>query len=343
MRGERGPLIGRWTANLPGQHAELVFRPDGEFRLRRCVGDAVSQDYGLYSAAVPNRTLVSDSRFVEVQTQRRDYYGDTMTIFGGLGPPSTYTVNLGSVDAAIAASLAADAEKARVDALWLARVPIGPRDPDAVQLPAGDVPADPHPDRRFESPTVFTQFRFYRRLIPGFVYFYDRGTIRTVPVLNSRAWYFFPTGRVLVRFRNHRVGGAYPTTAVDVSDSWGAYRIDPRPEQRDVLHRYADNALVVETDIGDTAEMTLEDGRRTLFWGKDFQLLSEWASEQQPIPCRLPAGADPSLMNTGVSLSTTIAPDDIPDDPPPPHQPDQTSHPYIDDVGVWGFHDPRAH
>jgi hypothetical protein len=343
MEGERGSILGRWTANLPGQHAELVFRPDGEFRLRRCVSDAVSLDYGLYTADVSARTLVSDSRFVETQTHGLDFYGDTMTVFGGLGPPRTYTVNLGAVDAAVAASLAADAEEAQVDARWLARVPIGPRDPNAVQLPAGDVPADPHPDRRFEPATVFASFRFYRRLIPGFVYFNDRGTIRTVPVLNSREWSFFPTGRVLVRFRNHRAGGAYPTTAVDVSDTWGAYRIDPKPEQRDVLHRYADNALTIETDAGETAEMTLENGRRTLFWGRDFQLLSEWASEQQPVPCQPPAGADPSLMNTGVSLSTNIGPDDIPDEPPnqSPDEPGETPAPFTDAVGVWGFHDPR--
>jgi len=173
-----------------------------------------------------------------------------------------------------------------------------------------------------------------------------------VPVLNSREWSFFPTGRVLVRFRNHRAGGAYPTTAVDLSDTWGAYRIDPKPEQRDVLHRYADNALTIETDLGETAGMTLENGRRTLFWGKDVQLLSEWASEQRPVPCQPPADSDPSLLNTGVSLATDIAPDDLPDDPPddppdgppdePPGEPEQAPATLMDDLGAWGFHDPRA-
>jgi hypothetical protein len=65
--------------------------------------------------------------------------------------------------------------------------------------------------------------------------------------------------------------------------------------------------VVVETDLGEVIEMTLEDGRRHLFWGKDFQILSAWADEQRPIACEAPADPDPSLMNTGVSLSTTIA------------------------------------
>ena len=34
--------------------------------------------------------------------------------------------------------------------------------------------------------------------------------------------------------------------------------------------------------------MTLEDGRRTLFWNKDSQILSEWAAEQKQVPVRDP-------------------------------------------------------
>jgi hypothetical protein len=100
---------------------------------------------------------------------------------------------------------------------------------------------------------------------------------------------------------------------VDVTDSWGAYRIEPKPSERDVLHLYADNALFIDTDLGEHVEMTLEDGRRNLFWNKDFQILSEWATEQKPIPCQLPGSSDPSLINTGVALSTNIKPDDIQD------------------------------
>jgi hypothetical protein len=309
MKGERGSVLGLWTAHLPGQSAALVFRPDGEFRLSRCTSEALSQDYGLYAVDMRTRTLVSDSRFVEAQMLGLDFYGDTMTIFGGtFGPPRTYTVNLGVVDAAIEASLAADAEEARVDAQWLARVPIGPRDPNAVTMPVGDVPADPNPRRLFDTPTVLTNFHLYRRLVPGFAYFNVQGTIRTVPVVNTREWYVFPTGRTLVRFRNYRAGATYPTTVVDVTDSWGAYRVAPKPDQRDVLHAYADNALFIETDLGEQIEMTLEDGRRHLFLAKDFQILSEWAAEQKPVPCQRPVSPDPRLMNTGVSLSTAIAP-----------------------------------
>ena len=309
MNGERGSILGQWTANLPGDSAALVFRPDGEFRLTHCRDHVRSDDYGIYSVDMAARTLVSDSRLMPAQTHGLDFYDDTMTIFGGtVGAPRSYTVNLGTVDAAIASSLAADAGEARVDATWLARVAIGPRDPQAVQMPTADIPADPHPARIFDAATVFTSFHLYRRFIPGFVYFNVQGYIRTVPVMNSREFYFFPTGRTLVRFSNYRAGISYPTTVADVTDSWGAYQVLPKPEQPDILHRYADNVLLIESDLGERLEMTLEDGRRNLFWGKDSQTLSEWAAEQTPIRCEGSATSEMHLMNTGVSLSTSIPP-----------------------------------
>jgi hypothetical protein len=76
---------------------------------------------------------------------------------------------------------------------------------------------------------------------------------------------------------------------------------------QDVLHRYADNVLLIERDGGERIEMTLEDGRRMLFWGKESQTLSEWAAEQTPIHCES-AGSDLHLLNTGVSLMTDIPP-----------------------------------
>ena len=314
MKSERGAILGLWTANLPGEYAALVFRPDGEYRLHRCIDSVASEDFGLYTADMAAGTLLSDSRFVEVQNYGLDFYGNTMTIFGGsLGPPRTFTVNLGQADAAIEASLAADAEAARIDAQWIERVPVGARNPNAVQVPTADIPADPHPERVFDGATVLSGFHLYRRFIPGFAYFNVQGTIRTVPVMNSREFYMFPTGRVLVRFRNHRATFTYPITMEDVSDSWGAYRVEPQPEQRDVLHRYADNAVFVGTDLGEQVEMTLEDGRRHLFWRKDFQTLSEWAAEERPIACQGPVTVDPSLMNNGISLATTIVVDP-PDD-----------------------------
>jgi hypothetical protein len=119
----------------------------------------------------------------------------------------------------------------------------------------------------------------------------------------------------LVRFKNYSAGAFYPNTVVTVSDSWGAYHIGPKPEERDILHLYADNALFIETDLGEQSEMTLEDGRRHLFWNKDYQTLSEWAAERKPVPCQLPGSPDASLINTGVSLSTTIQPDNIGNSP----------------------------
>jgi hypothetical protein len=141
------------------------------------------------------------------------------------------------------------------------------------------------------------------------VQFNVSGNIRSVAVVNTREWHFFPTGRVMVRFTNHRAGLVYPVTVPEISDIWGAYIVEPKPAETDILHIYADNVLFMETDLGEQIEMTLEDGRRNLFWGKDYLILSDWASEQKPIPCELPDMPDPSLMNTGVPLSTDIAPD----------------------------------
>ena len=113
------------------------------------------------------RTLVYDSRFVAVQTRGLDFYGDTMTIFGGNAAPSTYTVNLGSVDEAINMSLAIDAQETEVDAKWKERVPIAPRDSNAVHTPIGNIPEDPRPGLVFPDATVFPKYQLYRRLIPG--------------------------------------------------------------------------------------------------------------------------------------------------------------------------------
>ena len=206
MKGERGSILGLWSANLPGESAELVFRPDGEFRVNRCTHNALSHDYGLYTVDMRTRTLVSDSRLVEVQTHGLDFYGNTMTIFGGLGPPSTYTVNLGVVDAAVDASLAADAEEARIDAQWLARVPLAPRDPNVVQIPTADIPADPNPGRVFTDSHSVHELPALQTIDSGLRLLQSQGTIRSVVVTHTREWHFFPTGRVLVRFQNYRAG-----------------------------------------------------------------------------------------------------------------------------------------
>ncbi|MBL9134510.1 MAG: hypothetical protein JNK85_01515 [Verrucomicrobiales bacterium] len=316
MNGERGPILGRWTAPFAGQSTELVFRPDGQFRLNRCSGEVQTQDYGLYSVNMQTRTMTYDSRFSPVQTLGLDFYGDTLTLYGGAAGPSTYQVNLGTVDADIAASLEADASDALIDARWIQRIPVGPKDPGAVYVPTGDLPNDPQPLHVFDRPTVFTGYQLYRRLIPGFVYFNVQGTIKSVAVVNTREWHFFPTGRVLVRFKNTRAGVFYPMTETDVTDNWGAYRVEPKSNATDILHLYADNDVFIETDSGEQVAMTLEDGRRHLFWEKDYQLHSEWASEQKPVPCQPSLPTHPNLMNTGVTLSTTIPPDAIGDVPP---------------------------
>jgi hypothetical protein len=180
-------------------------------------------------------------------------------------------------------------------------------------VPTADIPADPSPDRIFDSPTVLSAFALYRRLLPGFVYFNEWGTIRSLAVVNSREFYLFPTGRALIRFRNYRAGISYPMTVVDMSDSWAAYRVEARSDQGDILHLYADNRVLLQTDAGEQAELTLEDGRRNLFWAKDYQILSEWASEHQAEPCQPAEPADPSLVNTGLSLTSSVPPATIPD------------------------------
>ncbi len=298
LKGERGSILGRWTANRPNESVELVLRQDGQFRFQRCTNNVTSYNYGLYTVDMASRTLVCDSRFDPVQVQKMDFYGDTMTIYGGADTtPATYTVNLGSVDAAIAASLAADAEEAQVDAQWLARVPIAPIDPNA---PIGDVSADPNPQQVFQGATVFTSFQYYRRLIPRIVFL---GPEKISIVFDTHAWCFFPNGRVLVRFTSDE--------GIGTLEVWGAYEIGPKPAQTDILHCYADNTLYLVTDMGEELNMTLEDGRRNLFWVKEPQPLGDWALEQKPIPCQLAGNPDSSLINTGVSLSSNITPDPI--------------------------------
>ena len=67
--------------------------------------------------------------------------------------------------------------------------------------------------------------------------------------------------------------------------------------------------------MGDLVQLTLEDGRRNLFWEKECLPHASWAMEK-PEACQRPADPDASLMNTGLSLSTGIAPD--PTGPPAP-------------------------
>lgn len=316
LKGERGGLLGLWTANRPGHWARLVFRDDGQFRLEHCVAGVRTRDYGLYSADVGMGRLRMDSRFTPEQSLGLDFYGSTVTLYGGASAPATYHVNLGMADAAMADSWAEDAAKEVEDDAWRARVPIGPRDPGAVPVAVGDIPADPRPELRFPEATVLRSYRLYRRLIPGFVYFNVLGTIKSVAVVNTREWHFFPTGRVLVRFKNYYAAPIHPNTLVEVSDNWGAYRLEPVGDARDILHLYADEVVRLAMDSGETAELTLEDGRRHLFWEKDFMLLSEWATEQKPIPCDAPPNVDAGLMNTGVALATGIPADPLSDDVP---------------------------
>ncbi|MHC1766337.1 MAG: hypothetical protein AB9869_18900 [Verrucomicrobiia bacterium] len=163
LKGERGSILGLWTANRPGEYAELVFRTDGQYRWKSCklvlTNNIVYYDYGLYAVDMAARSVVLDSRFIDIQTRQLDFYGDTMTLYGGLtdNTPDTYRVNIGSVDAAIAASFAADAAEAQVDAQWLARVPLGPVGPIGT-VPFG-IGADPDPGRIFPEPTVFTEYQ----------------------------------------------------------------------------------------------------------------------------------------------------------------------------------------
>ncbi|MFO1498203.1 MAG: hypothetical protein U1G07_07390 [Verrucomicrobiota bacterium] len=203
LKGEAGSIVGLWTGNWPGEYAELVFRPDGQYRWKSCklvlTNDIVYHDYGLYRADMASSTVVLDSRFIDVQTRLLDFYGDTMTLYGGLTntTPDTYTVNLGSVNTAIAASFAADAAEAQVDAQWLARVPLGPAGP--VGTIPFDIGADPSPERIFPDPTVFPGYQYYRKIIPR--WFYDHG------VEDTRQWHFFPNGRVLVRYTTWEIQG----------------------------------------------------------------------------------------------------------------------------------------
>lgn len=302
LKGLEGPLVGLWTVALSSQYsAELLFRPDGQFRLGRCSKGELLPDYGLYSVNLAERTLELDSRLADPVTVSMDFYANTMTLVStNQGFPVTYVFDGARSAAALQASLAADADEAKLDALWLPRVPVGPRKAEAGEFPA--LPPDLQPGHVLQGATTFTSYRHYQQLIPSFV--------RLDPVVNSRDWHFLQNGRVMIRFIQYRGSSAGPLIEREVIDVWGAYSIEPKPDLTDILHLFADNVLRIETDRGEQLELTLENGRRHLFWDEARALLDEWAAERQPMSCLLPA-TNPNLMNTGISLRTTIPPDDL--------------------------------
>ena len=160
-----------------------------------------------------------------------------------------------------------------MDAQWLARVPIGPADPTAEPIP--DLNRDPNPQQVFAAPTVFSQYQFYRQLIPLLLAAFQGGQMVTLAVIDTQEWHFLSSGRVLLRFRIWSSDGFDATEKV--WDEWGAYQIEPKPNPTDILHHYADNGLTVKLDAGDLLKMTLENGRRNLFRGKDRYPLGTWA------------------------------------------------------------------
>ena len=225
LKGERGSILGLWTGNWPGEYAELVFRADGQYRWKSCklvlTNNIVYYDYGLYAVDMAARTVVLDSRFIDVQTRQLDFYGDTMTLHGGLtnNTPDTYTVNLGSVDAAIVASFAADAAEAQVDAQWLARVPLGPAGPNGT-VPF-DIGADPESGADLSrADGVSPSTRYYRKLIPRWFYDHGCGGYPAVAFLPQR-----PPARPV-----HDLGSRKGWMADSETTSSGArIRSDPNP------------------------------------------------------------------------------------------------------------------
>jgi len=95
LKGERGSILGLWTANRPGECAELVFRPDGQYQWKSCklvlTNNIVYDDYGLYAVDMPPARRVG-FRFIDVQTRQLDFYGDTLTsTVADRYTPDTYT------------------------------------------------------------------------------------------------------------------------------------------------------------------------------------------------------------------------------------------------------------
>ncbi len=303
LEGAWEPLVGLWSQAFNGSSAELLLRPDGQFRYASCIKAELTKEYGLYAVDLASRTLVVDSRVAEPIIAELDVYADTVTLVStNQGFPLTFVIHPELTEAALQVSFAADVQESEMNRQWLDRIPIGPTNPDIGQAPS--LPIDLRSEHVLDGATVFTEYRHYQRFIRGFVY--------EVEVDNSQEWHFLRNGRVMMRFIQHRAApGLPPVIVADVIDAWGAYTIQPKPPGQDVLHRYADNVLRIETDLGETLEMTLEDGRRHLFWGRDRAVVDEWAAEDQPALCLPPADIDPRLMNTGLSLQTSIAPDDF--------------------------------
>jgi hypothetical protein len=170
--------------------------------------------------------------------------GDELTLSGpALGDlVQVYGLEPGSRRTVAEEARAADERKAREDRVARERIRVGPASRDA-SASSPDLPADPSPELVFEEATAFLEPETYSFPPPD-------ARLPTEGAWRRTRWTFLPTGRV--HYRSERRDGA---GASSVSEVWGRYRVE-------------DETVVLETDEGETHSLALEDGRRTLRFGR---------------------------------------------------------------------------
>jgi hypothetical protein len=237
-----GPLVGRWIHRNEYERVAIVFLPDRRYAREVATEAAVLRDWGTFEAEARRLTLrPSDG---EAETYSAATAGDELTLSG---PPlgdlvQVYGLEPGSPGTVEEEARAADARKARDDLHARERIRVGPASRSAAAAAAG-APEDPSPDRVFEEATVFLEPGTYSFPAPG-------ARLPTEGVWRRTRWTFLPTGRVHYRSERHEGSGE-----VSVSEVWGRYRIE-------------EEAVTLETDDRETHSLALEDGRRTLRFGR---------------------------------------------------------------------------
>lgn len=265
---ESAQLVGTWVFRDELRTVEVGFLPDGRYGATIKIGDTTLPERGRYEFKGTKLTLAPQGS--APITYNVSLVGKRLTLSGGNYPsPMTYVKVPGSEVKILGEASRADAQKSDEDATWRARIKVAPLNRQAVQIPVGEVPADPNRGHIFRDAMVFSGEALYLRLTPYQLRFANGATHQ---VFNSWKWYFFPTGRVFVRTEQFRPGQSYNPSQPrgEIKTYWGAYRINVGA---------AVDQLFVETDQGEKISVELRDGRRNLYWGNDHYGHVEWEQE----------------------------------------------------------------
>ncbi|MDP2343649.1 MAG: hypothetical protein Q8O67_22005 [Deltaproteobacteria bacterium] len=239
-------LVGRWTfADEYGlQSWKVDILPDGRYRTRIAYGGVETVDEtGRWQADGATYSIFVGDVSV---SYAMSLSGNQMTLSGGNFPaPMTFTKVAGSEGSVVAEMKKRDGAAAGEDALWLARIKLGP----LVKGPsfAGTGRPDASFNRVFDGATVFAPGTLYIWMGSQKELIDDTG--RSHGLTHDQMTYEFQSnGRVHIVSTNHPVRA--PVAGV-ITEFWGRYRVD------------GDN-ITVETDAGEKETTRLTLGRRRM-------------------------------------------------------------------------------